>query len=170
MKKGLLLVMALILAGAFLAGCGDRIAEDEAKGIVFSEDRKTLIRYNEDLPDSSYSIPKGVTSIGDMAFAGCKNLKHAKIPDSVTSIGDDAFVGCWRLTGIAIPDRVTSIGEEAFRDCKRLTSITIPDGVTSIGYGAFWGCSNLETVSLPRGVKLDKNVFCGCPKVKITYR
>ena len=146
-KRGWLLAVAMVVIGAFLAGCGDRIAEDEAKGIVFSEDRKTLIRYNEDLPDSSYSIPKGVTSIRDTAFAGCKNLKSIKIPDSVTSIGDDAFVGCWRLTGIAIPDRVTSIGEEAFADC-----------------------GSLETVSLPRNVELAGNVFNDCPKVKVTRR
>ena len=69
-KRFLLLVMALVVTGVFLTGCGDRIAEDAAKGIKFSEGRMTLIRYNGDLRDPSYSVPSGVTSIGNGAFEG----------------------------------------------------------------------------------------------------
>lgn len=72
------------------------------------------------------------------------------IPDCVTSIGDGAFRGCKNLTSITIPDGVTSIGYSAFDGCENLTSITIPDSVTSIGNWAFDGCENL-TIHAPAG-------------------
>lgn len=39
-------------------------------------------------------IPKGCTSIGERAFAGCSNLIYVKIPASATSYPDNAFEGC----------------------------------------------------------------------------
>ena len=92
---------------------------------------------------TEYSIPEGVTSIGEAAFIGCSSLESISIPDSVTSIGDYAFKGCSSLESVTLPDSVTSIGEAAFLGCSSLASITIPDGVTSIGYDAFADCERL---------------------------
>ena len=63
------------------------------------------------------------------------------IPDRVTSIGDVAFCGCRSLSNLVIPDSVTSIGSGAFEDCTSLSSLVIPDGVTSIGDYAFGECN-----------------------------
>ena len=54
--------------------------------------------------------------------AGCKS---SVIPTdgSVTSIGNDAFSGCRNLTSIKIPDNITSIGERAFQMCTSLEKI-----------------------------------------------
>ena len=41
-----------------------------------------------------------VTSIGESAFSGCKNIKKMAIPDSVDSIGDNAFNDCDSLEDI----------------------------------------------------------------------
>ena len=38
-------------------------------------------------------IPDGCTSIGEMAFANCDNLKYVWIPSSVTTIAQNAFYG-----------------------------------------------------------------------------
>jgi len=74
-------------------------------------------------------IGAGVTSIGDMAFAYCKNMAFIAIPNSVTSIGGGgysrAFIGCSGLTSIAIPSSVTFIGTDSFSGCAALTSITV---------------------------------------------
>ena len=66
-------------------------------------------------------IEEGVTSIGDYAFAGCKNLEEIIIPDSITYIGTRAFRWCENLTKIKIPDSVRDVGEDIFSDCTRLT-------------------------------------------------
>ena len=101
---------------------------------------------------TSITIPDSVTSIGDYAFSGCTGLTSVTISDSVTSIGNGAFDGCTSLTSITIPDSVTSIGDYAFEDCTSLTSITIPDSVTSIGDSAFSGCTGLTSITIPDSV------------------
>lgn len=95
---------------------------------------------------TAYTIPHGVTMIGQSAFEDCRNLTSIAIPKSVTTIGEFAFDSCSSLTSITIPDGVTTIGKYAFYSCSSLTSITIPDRVTTIGEEAFKICSNLTKI------------------------
>ena len=117
-------------------------------GILFNKDKTGLICYPSGKFGMRYTIPNGVTSIGDSAFSSCSNLTSITIPNSVTSIGDSAFGGCSSLTSVTIPNSVTSIGDEAFWSCSSLTSITIPDRVTSIGWYAFKYCSSLIAIDV----------------------
>ena len=57
---------------------------------------------NEDTEITELVIPKGVTSIGDIAFDGCSGLTSIIIPSSVTSIGECAFSGCSSLTSVTV--------------------------------------------------------------------
>ncbi len=93
-----------------------------------------------------YSIPIGVTAIGDNAFIYCSSLESVTIPDSVTSIGDYAFYNCASLKSVTIPDSVTSIGDSAFFRCTSLASVTIGNSVTTIGNYAFYDCDALTDV------------------------
>lgn len=43
---------------------------------------------------SDFTIPNGVTTIGDKAFYECRELTSITIPNSVTEIGHMAFAGC----------------------------------------------------------------------------
>ena len=120
-------------------------------------------RYFSSATNLSFTIPGGVTCIGENAFSGCSGLTSITIPDSVTSIGDSAFSGCSGLTSITIPNSVTSIGGSAFSGCSGLTSITIPDSVTSIGNSAFSGCSGLTSITIPGSVtSIGGTAFSGC--------
>ena len=135
-------------------------------GVLYSKDKKTLIAYPEG-KGSSYSIPNGVTSIGDGAFYFQDELSSVTIPNSVTSIGDDAFYSCSGLTSVTIPGSVTSIGGSAFSDCSGLTSVTIPGSVTSIGSRAFYNCSGLTSVTIPGSVtSIGYCAFFNCSGLK----
>ena len=124
---------------------------------------KTLLAYAAANPATSYSIPKGVTLIGDYAFRDCSSLTSITIPEGVTSIGISAFYGCSGLTEITIPEGVTSIGVSTFSGCSGLTEITIPEGVTSIGISAFSGCSSLTSITLPSTVtSIGRSAFRDC--------
>lgn len=99
--------------------------------------------YTEKENISAIVIEKGVTSIGQYAFANLWNLKSVTIPNSVTTIGKESFNNCYQLTSIDIPNSVTSIGSEAFAWCRSLTTITIPNSVTNIGSGVFEYCMSI---------------------------
>ena len=121
----------------------------EFNGKFASEDGRCLIidgTLNSFAPAglTEYTIPDGVTTIGEVAFSGCSSLTSVTIGDSVTTIGELAFYNCSSLTSVTIPDSVTTIGVGAFGLCESLTSITIPDSVTTIGVEAFRDCSSLR--------------------------
>jgi hypothetical protein len=132
------------------------VADDNARyssvdGVLFNKTKDTLIHYPRERPDTHYTIPNSVTSIGNKTFWNRKNLTSVTIPASVTSIGDFAFQGSG-LTSVTIPSSVTSIGNGAFLGCTSLTSVTFEEGVTIIGsyiQPLFLNCHNLTSVTIP---------------------
>lgn len=115
------------------------------------------------------TIPSGLTSITDTAFANCSRLSSINIPNSVTTIGSGAFQnctsltslhfpssvtiipygvcsGCRSLTTVELPSNMTAFYNQTFEYCTSLASITIPSTVTSIGTGSFYGCSGLTYI------------------------
>lgn len=154
---------------------GDKVSEYydlREDRTIYSLDGKTLhsvpVSYGEE-----YTIPNGITNIGNYAFYYCENLTSVDIPDSVTTIGAHAFSDCG-LIDLVIPDSVTTIGDWAFSGCRSLesaeisksitttgnyvfaytdslTGIEIPSNIISIGDGAFMG-SGLESIIIPDSV------------------
>ena len=151
-----------------------KVAADEARGIKFSKDKRTLKWYNSTLPDKEYTIPNGVTIIAPDAFFPCKNLTTITIPNSVTSIGERAFNVCENLTTITIPNSVTSIGELAFNGCKTKVVIAQDNpNFSTDAAGALIDKKNKTLLYLPSDfsgeyiipddiTSIGKNVFCFC--------
>ena len=110
---------------------------------------------------TSAAIPDGVTSIGKAAFC-CTELGCLSLPSSVKTIGNSAFCSC-PFTSVTIPDGVTRIEESTFFDCCFLTSVSIPSSVTVIDDGAFEACTDLTSIRIPDSVThIGSKAFTGC--------
>ena len=80
-------------------------------------------------------------------------LTQYSIPDGVTEIGDYAFYKCSSLTRVTIPDSVTSIGRSAFFDCESLIKVYCkPTTPPSAGnYSMFDYNASGRRIYVPRG-------------------
>jgi len=128
----------------FDAGNSAYISEN---GVWFNKNKTVLLRYPEG-KTGAYTVPNGVTSIGDGAFNGCKGLTDITIPNTVTNIGSYAFQYCSGLTSITIPNSVNSFGQHAFYSPlnQTLTSVTFQGPIINeryklgdYGFSPFYG-------------------------------
>ena len=139
-------------------------------GVLFNKDKTELHTYPAGKSNTSYTIPKSVTSIGSYAFYDCGHLTSVTIPNSVTSIGYAAFEECSSLTNAVIPDSVTIIDSNIFFGCSSLTKVVIPDSVTNIDYNTFRNCSKLKSVTIPDSITNIKSyAFYGCNSLTDVY-
>lgn len=147
-------------------------------GVLVSFDKRDLVNGEYTIPDgiteigdeafdgseiTKVNIPESVTSIGERAFWGCTSLRSINIPNSVTKIGKYAFAHCSSLTSISLPESLTSIEEYLFKECRALVKVDIPESVASIGYEAFANCRSLTTINIPSSVtNIGDRVFSNC--------
>lgn len=109
------------------------------------------------------TLPEGITSIGDYAFAYRTDITTFSVPSTVTQIGYRAFDGCTNMTAISLPANMDNIGSGAFQYCASLTEITIPEGITDLTSDLFNSCHRLATVNLPTTLKtISSYVFQEC--------
>jgi hypothetical protein len=94
-------------------------------GVLFDKTENRLVCYPAGKKDARYTVPKGVSAIGNSAFYGCESLTAITLPDSLTTIEYSAFSGCESLTVITLPDGLTAIGDEAFKNCKNLKAVRL---------------------------------------------
>jgi len=125
---------------------GDNPNYSATDGVLFNKTGTTLLNYPVGKTATSYSIPSGVTSIGNFAFYDENSLISITIPTGVTSIGNSSFRNTASLTAITLPASLNSIGEDAFSFATALTSITLPADVASIGSSAFGYAGALTSI------------------------
>ena len=131
-------------------------------GALLNKSQTALIECPEG-KTGAYTIPDGVTTIGEYAFGQCTHLANVTIPSSVTNIAFAAFGGCSSLTSVQIPTNVTSIADGSFANCLSLTNVTIPNSVTNIGVAAFDACTSLTGVTISSNViSIGTWAFLGC--------
>ncbi len=113
----------------------------------------------------SITIPADVTSIGELAYAGCSNLERIEFaPGSrLKEIGRSAFAGCTALKEIVLPGGLKKLAPHAFAYCFSLQSAKLPAGLQSIGNNAFSECRSLTEAIVPNSVTLlESYAFSGC--------
>ena len=63
-----------------------------------------------------------LTSIGQNAFKNSA-ISQITLPKSMTTIGDLAFAGCSSLTSAVLPSTITGVGAQAFLNCSGITTL-----------------------------------------------
>jgi len=88
------------------------VSDVEAVAIAsdFEMDGNKLVRYTG--TDENVSVPVGVKSIGEEAFAGNDNIIKVEIGNQVESVGYRAFAECDNLRTITVGDEVEEIEPE----------------------------------------------------------
>lgn len=130
---------------------------EDGKGILKFDGIVTAIgayAYNSDYSPNrtleSVTMPLSVTSIGELAFRYCTELKDINLHDGITHIGERAFIYTG-LTEVTIPKGLTELSKQVF-DSTPIKSIIIPDNIKIIRERAFCLCDNLETIVIGDGV------------------
>lgn len=151
-------------------------------GVIVNAAKDTLI-YCPAGREGVYTIPDGITIIGEGAFKNNKQLTEVVIPEFVTEIQKQAFYSLSKLkkvtftaedglgTGVTLGEqafswnsyletvvfesgsKVTEIGKKAFYYCNKLTTFVIPKTVTTVGDSALASCKLLKTVEIEEGGK-----------------
>ena len=96
-------------------------------GILFNKAKTTLLQYPLAKADTGYSIPDGVTKIGDGAFYDCNKLTVMTIPGSVATIGNTALIFCTGLTELFVHATTPpSVGTNAFTNVDLAIPVYVP--------------------------------------------
>lgn len=92
----------------------------------------------------SLELPDNISSLGDMVFYNCQNLKYIKLPAKLRSIPFATFYFCTGLQDVVLPENLTTISSLAFFNCNTLPKISIPASVSTIDNSAFNRCKGMQ--------------------------
>ena len=96
-----------------------------------------------------FHVPDAVTVIESSTFYFCPNLKVLEFgPDSkCQTIGDYAFAECRQLEKLELPAKMSEIRSRSFWN-SGLKEIRIGKGIATIQAGAFSHCQQLDTITV----------------------
>ena len=141
------------LSGKYVAADGRSLIKDNTL-IAFAFAGATNI---------TYEVPANVKTIADSAFKDCVEMIGVVLHEGLTTIGDLAFCNCYNLKSVIIPSTVRTIGTGCFDDCQSLETLEFPEGMTVFEAQMCTGCSGLVKVTIPSTVKtFYNNVFFNC--------
>ena len=122
-------------------------------------------------------VPKGVTRIAALAFAGQTGLTRMAIPKSVESVDVTAFSGCVNLADLSVergnPVYDSRNGCNAIIETETQTlriacsGTEIPSDIVEIGEGAFAGMNTTAVLCIPHNIRVIGNgAFRGCGNIR----
>lgn len=140
-------------------------------GNLFTADEKTLIQYAPAKDGVSYTVPKGVETIEQMAFANCSKLTSIVIADSVKNIGEYAFYNCYSLIVLTIGSGIEELANTAFYDCYKL--VEVYDKSKNVDDSYFANVLNVYTNAKGSKLSYSKDFIIyteGAKKILVGYR
>lgn len=137
-------------------------------GVLYSADGKTLVAYPRGRADESFTVPDGVTTIGERAFYQCAYLKNITIPASVKVISPYAFYESKLLQSVIFAENssLEVIEEYAFYQMLYLKydlhlKITLPRSLKRIGQYAFYQTATEITFEAESQLERLENYWIG---------
>ena len=100
-----------------------------ADGVVYSKDGTVLIRYPAGKQDASFTVPAGVTTIGQDSFTFVSSLKTLILQEGVTEIEGYVFNYC-DMEEIDLPASLQVIGNGDFRTTEALQTVNYAGTMT----------------------------------------
>lgn len=136
--------------------------------MILSKDGKKLVYY---LGKGKAIIPEGITTICWAAFWEKDDVTDIVLPSTIIEIHSFAFGQCDKLTSITFPKSSFKVGGNLFQSCKALKTVTFPNDEmgfidVSESQGTFEYCSGLEKIIMPTVIKIPRNAFYDCSKLK----
>lgn len=120
-------------------------------GVLYSHDRKEIIRYPNGRDAESFVVPPFVRSIGRKAFQNARRLLRVWLNDGIREIGDSAFDDCKQILEVGLPPTLETIGPWAFHGCDALKELHLPASLRQVGEYAFGSCEALERIHIDSG-------------------
>lgn len=136
----------------------ENTAYESIDGILFTEDKKTLVMYPANKNCDKYTIPSSVTTIGEFAFEGNQGINTVIIPSTVTVLESNTFDGAY-ISTIIFENGVDTIPPDCF-SYSYIESVILSDSVKTINYSAFCGAWDLKTLVIGSGVEsIDEDIL-----------
>lgn len=117
--------------------------------------------------ESRVTVPEGVTSIAEEAFAGNEAVDRVILPKTLREIGAGAFRDCLLLQTIEFPAGLRHIGTGAFENCVKLLRVRLPDEIGRVESHVFKRCRGLKEIHFGRFVySIGEQAFYGCTSLR----
>ncbi len=137
-------------------------------GILFNESKKSIICYPGGKTETSYTIPSNVTSIGEFAFIGARNLKKIEVDSENENFSSENGILynkdlnkiiCYPAgktdTQYRIPLKVKEIGTRVFEECPTLEKIIVHGLITKVNKLAFNVGKDKDVYYNPRSTEMN---------------
>ena len=106
-------------------------------GILFSSNKKSLLRYPSNKSGETFNIPDSVQVIGTEAFSEVSNLKYVSA-SNVKIVESCAFWNCCSLNYVNLGPKLQTVGAGAFGKCWNLVSLYLPSGLKEFSSNALY--------------------------------
>ena len=128
---------------------------------VAAIDKEGRYMYTYHAPAIKEANLTSATTIGEYAFAYCRDMVSVVLGEAITELKPYTFAGCSGLTTINLAG-IKTVGEYAFTECGALVAADL-SAATSIGEYAFVYNSALQSVTFcSEGATIGEGAFSYC--------